>query len=504
MLLVAGCAQVGEISGGEEDTAAPKIIYANSTSDSSTNFKGQSITLVFNEFFELKNPNQNIVMVPKHAVLDYQMKQKELKLFWKDSLTPNTTYVIYLNDAIKDITEGNDSLYTFVFSTGDFIDSLSYKVEVKDAWTNQPVSNCTVGLFSPEDSLNPIYFSKTNSLGIGSLNYLKQGNYKVRAFMDQNGDLTLQEHEKMAFQSGVIALDNDSQSDTSRLRLFQPKERNKTNSFQFYGPGLFALSTNYDLSYTKFFLNKSEIGESFVVRPEKDSILLLVNPGDSSMIELILNTRETNDTINLRISDKEKQKLIKSRPAINLDNLYKNQSLIFNINAHIDSIKNSSIEIETFDNRKIPYHSEIDKNQLKVFIDSSAPIQGKVFFNQDAFYTFSDIKTDTSSYNFEIKEDKSFGSISIIATAFEGPIILELFQKEITISRVVLSTEKKHQFEHLIPGEYRIRIIEDQNNNANWDTGNVALDLQPELVYWYNNPIKVRSNWDVEVELTKE
>jgi hypothetical protein len=43
--------------------------------------------------------------------------------------------------------------------------------------------------------------------------------------------------------------------------------------------------------------------------------------------------------------------------------------------------------------------------------------------------------------------------------------------------------------------------IDDANENGSWDTGSVVLRIQPETVRYFTNPIRIRGNWDVEVEL---
>ena len=57
------------------------------------------------------------------------------------------------------------------------------------------------------------------------------------------------------------------------------------------------------------------------------------------------------------------------------------------------------------------------------------------------------------------------------------------------------------RIDFLDPGEYTIRAIDDANENDSWDTGDVVLRLQPETVRYFTNPIRIRGNWDVEVEL---
>ncbi len=46
------------------------------------------------------------------------------------------------------------------------------------------------------------------------------------------------------------------------------------------------------------------------------------------------------------------------------------------------------------------------------------------------------------------------------------------------------------------PGDYEIRILEDDNKNGVWDPGNYHLKLQPEKVFAIKQKINIRANWE--------
>ena len=68
-----------------------------------------------------------------------------------NELLPNTTYTISFNHAVQDITEKNDSIFQFVFSTGDYIDSLSVEGRATAAFTNIPEKGFLVALYPVAD-----------------------------------------------------------------------------------------------------------------------------------------------------------------------------------------------------------------------------------------------------------------------------------------------------------------------------------------------------------------
>ncbi len=53
----------------------------------------------------------------------------------------------------------------------------------------------------------------------------------------------------------------------------------------------------------------------------------------------------------------------------------------------------------------------------------------------------------------------------------------------------------------LEPGEYSFRLIIDENKNEKWDAGNVFLKIQPEKILFFSEKVKIRANWETEVEL---
>ena len=182
-LLAASCAQVGTITGGDRDQFAPKpIAPAVVPLNETTNFTANGVEIPFDEYFKLVNPIQNIRIVPPHATIEASVKNKTLTLTWKDILESNTTYAIYLNNAIKDLNEGNDTIIQYVFSTGPFLDTLSYSVAVLDAWSNLPNDECIVALY--ELNSDKLVSLAQPSNGIAKLNYLHKGEYRAVAFQD--------------------------------------------------------------------------------------------------------------------------------------------------------------------------------------------------------------------------------------------------------------------------------------------------------------------------------
>jgi len=179
-LLLSSCAQVGTITGGEKDTVAPNPIRTSPENGTIT-FNQTSFTLEFDEFIQLNSPQQTMSIVPGGITLDATLNKKQVTVTMDGDFKPNTTYVVSFNGTIKDVTEGNDSLIQYVFSTGKSIDSAEFSVNVSDAWTLAPLDKMVVGLFTDSNEVSPYYFAKTGKNGNALFRYLRNGKYVVRA-----------------------------------------------------------------------------------------------------------------------------------------------------------------------------------------------------------------------------------------------------------------------------------------------------------------------------------
>jgi hypothetical protein len=501
--LLFGCAQVGEISGGEIDAYAPKIIRENSTPDSLVNFTGSNVKLSFDEFFELKNPEQSIIILPQHTKLKTAVKQKDLTIFWDDSLQENTTYVIYINNAVKDINEGNDSLYKIVFSTGDYIDSLTHAIEVKDAWSQQPVANCTVALYNSNDSTTPTYFAKTNVNGIATVGFVRGGLYKVLGFQDENSDLRIQASEKAAFLNDSLYISFDTTAQSTKLRLFNQEPQQQIN-FTFQGPERLTIASNFDLDTFELSIDDKVVERSLFMRYSGDSCAVFLKNISNNEIKVNVNAPTFQDTNTVRVLDKEKLSSLKPKPMFDLNQLSSGSAIVFEVNAIITSVDSSKLLVTDENQQNIPYQLRTDKNQLFLTLRHVGPTKGQIQFKENAIGNASACLQDSVRFNFEIKSADAFGKILIDGNNVQGNLLVFLLQKEKQMAVGSLAANRTCTFDHLTPGEYALCYVLDENNNGKWDTGNVSMKRQPEKIIWYNGVIKVRRNWDLELVLSQD
>ena len=215
-VLMIRCANVVTPSGGPKDDKSPVVLSAT-PQNNSTNFKGKTIHLTFDEFVTLNNPSNNVMISPPMSKKPtFRTSGKSVIIRFEEPLRPNTTYSIHFGDAIKDLHEGNVFKgYTFNFSTGSSIDSLSLKGKVISASTLSPMESLIVGLYTDDndtltlDSLpykvKPSYITTTDKNGIFEFSGLADKEYLIFALKDNNANLIYDlPNEEIAFHSDLV------------------------------------------------------------------------------------------------------------------------------------------------------------------------------------------------------------------------------------------------------------------------------------------------------------
>lgn len=211
-IIIVSCASQGSLTGGDKDENPPLILLSE-PENFSTNITDTKINIQFDEYFQLKNINdQLIISPPLDEEPDIKIRGKELQIDLNNSLLENTTYTLNFGNAIVDLNEGNIlNNYLFAFSTGDKIDSLLIKGNVQHAYEGKPVEDVFVMLYKDfSDSVPikqiPIYISKTDKNGKFSINNIHEGSYKMFALKETNVNYLFDNptNESIAFLDSLI------------------------------------------------------------------------------------------------------------------------------------------------------------------------------------------------------------------------------------------------------------------------------------------------------------
>ncbi len=531
VFILSRCANQVAPTGGSKDITPPKVIKA-SPENMSTMFNSSDIVLTFDEYVTLNDANSQIYISPFPGKKpDYKVKNKHLFIRFRDSLQQNTTYTIYFGNAIRDLNEGNIMQnYSYVFSTGRNIDSLSVKGIVNRVTDNSPVDGAIVALyFSTNDSViykqRPDYYTRSNKEGQFVIRNIKAHQYRIIAFEDVNQDLKYNDDETIAFSDSLCNV-----RDTTTvipLRLFKPQRiTNKLYSAKSSGYGKMTLAfANPVIDLGIKFLNTKETPWLITNNVALDSCTVYFNPTIKDSLRFIATTNDSKDTLTVLFKSAGVKNISKdtlspfnSNPlATNLTQekqktiLYFGQILRISAVGVIDSIYIPQLTLLNAGSKSIPaslslkYNAVTHEQYLEVSADLSSDNQYKLLIPQYAWKYKNGQWNDSTHISFYYTDIEATGNLALIVfgTGMNQNYILELSNSkgEITYS-ATFDEDKRFTVKNLPPGKYKIRAIADANWNGYFDTGDYHAKRQPEAIIVFPNEITVRANWDMDVELS--
>ncbi|MFI3262610.1 MAG: Ig-like domain-containing protein [Rikenellaceae bacterium] len=209
------CANPASPTGGLKDTLPPKIVSI-SPSNFTTNFNATKVVITFDEYSVLKDAQKEIVIAPPMTKRPtFKIKGRSLEITMESELDSATTYKIDFGKAIQDNNEGNALMnFSYIFSTGEHIDSLVMTGQLVSAETGDTIINGLVYLYdSNNDSLEvdstlyigrPLSVARTDSNGVFIATNLKNMDYLVYGIEDKNNNSYYDVgDDKVAFSSKV-------------------------------------------------------------------------------------------------------------------------------------------------------------------------------------------------------------------------------------------------------------------------------------------------------------
>ncbi len=450
LVLDSGCANIIPPSGGPRDSLPPVLAKA-SPGDSTRNFTGNKITFTFNEFIELQNAQQALIISPlpkNFPLVEYRLNTVTVKL--KDSLESNTTYNFNFGESIKDFTEGNVlKNFTYTFSTGKYIDSLELRGKVLLAETGKIDTTLIVMLHnSADDSAvvkeRPRYIARLDNKGNFHFKNLPPKTFYLYALKDEGGTRRyFNDRQLFAFTDSAIVIGAKNEAKTLYAYSSKP--------VPLVMPAL-TLGRNKPAGTDKRLKYQTNLsaGQQDLLR------------------ELVLTFEEP-----LRLFDSLKIRLY-TDSAFNIVSGYQFKK---------DSTgKNITLVNQWKENTQ--YHLVMDKD----FADDSA--DRKL------------LKTDTLS--FRSKRLSDYGSLKLKFKNLNlalNPVVLIMTGEQILQSHPMSTPELSQKL--FVPGEYELRILYDRNKNGKWDPGEFfGKRLQPEIVRPVERKISVKPNFQNEFDIS--
>ncbi len=515
IILALGCASKANITGGPRDETPPKVIADESTANFQTNFAEERIELTMDEWVKLEDPlNQVLISPPLEKRPDIRLRKKSVLLSFNEEevLRENATYSINFGEAIQDITESNPlKNYSFVFATGDIIDSLMIKGKTLDAFTGDPVENATILVYeSLEDSIvfreKPFYASRSDADGSFRIGNVKEGTFKILAVMDENLNY---QYEQAAEQMGflpepfVVTIDTSKQitllmsQELAELYLEDDDTTGWNQATFTYNREPLDIQATYD----------DPDGTLYFDRRNND-VLAWNAVGTRTQWQIYLEDTTTGviDTFGLRadgrqadVQPMQRQNRLKNtgHPAdpffICFDRPLDTFDLTYITLVEGDSGQTVNPGISIIDT--VPFCLALTYRWQPTLNYTLTALPGAI---TDIF----GLTNDTIDMPVPVGAADRFGNIILKVEGLspDNQYLLEFLENDNVIFTLYVrnQTEYNKTLEKLKPATYRLRVTEDSNGNGRWDPANYLKGIQPERIATHEvEPL--RANWDVEL-----
>jgi len=444
----AGCANMIPPGGGPRDSLPPVLVSAI-PKDSITSFTGNRIILNFDEFVEIQNAYENVIVSPNPVnvpIITSRFRTVTIKL--KDTLEPNTTYSINFGNALRDINEGNVATnFTYLFSTGSRLDTNTVSGRVILAETGKIDTTLIVVLHrNLDDSAvakdRPRYVAKLDG----------KGNFQFRNIA--------------AGTFALYALPND----------YSKRYDDTTKPFAF--------------------------ADKPVVSPAATPITLYAYqlPKIDTVPSKSKNTAAT--------SKAKEDKLLRFQTNFEegRQSLLKDFTLTFN--KKIATFDSSKITLLGPDSAAIANYriiADTNKTKFTILYKWLENTPYRLILRKEAFAdTAGTTLAKNDTIRFSTKREADYGNVRLRFKNLDltkNPV-LQIVQNDKVVDSIPLAGSEwsRRLFE---PGEYEIRILYDTNKNGKWDPGKFfGSHIQPEIVEMVDTKLSIRANWDNDREIT--
>ncbi len=542
--LFTNCAQPGTLTGGPKDTQPPRIDSLKSTPNLSTNFTEKELRITFDEWIRLDDVfNQVVISPPQNEKPEIKLKGKTVILTLNDSLIANTTYSIFFGEAVKDITENNPARnLKYVFSTGDYIDSLEMSGTVLDAVSGQPLEDFLVMLYrSKEDSVvfkeKPIYFAKTSKNGSFKISNIGGDSYKVFGIKDENFNYLYDlENELIAYPSEDVVI---TDSTITKLKLFAFDEVGKFSRLAVDKKNYGKIKIGFNAPPRKVQVKPLNAAKDLVYQQEvvNDSLFFWYDLPKGDSLSLVLeNGTEIMDTLGLKLPSRSgflaKRNTIKpqsksaAKPAtvgkkgrnnispqqgsektvaIEPLALHPDKPVKLEFNYPLRLLAPEKIVLVDSLGKEQKVNAKIDSASIRTLVIRGQWKEGKsyqIIFPPKVLSSIFPAYNDSIFVPLEIKTKEDFGSIvsTVEGLSDSSAYLIQLldpFDFVLEEDRVFGKETFERSYFNLNPTIYRIRVIEDSNNNGRWDAGDYAQKRLPERITLHKLP-PVKENWETE------
>ena len=526
--LFAACANPVAPTGGDKDTQAPFLTFAEpdtfATQVNQTGFR-----IGFNEWVELQNPSREILISPpqKNAP-EIKIKGKGIEIILKDSLIPNTTYIIQFGNAIVDFTEANPaSGLTYVFSTGPVLDSGFVEMLLLDAFSKAPVSRAALLAFkSGADSLpfkeKPDFVAFSNEKGIARLPYLADLKLFLYGLKEPATDYLYRPGgaEQIGFfPEAVPSLPGFK--DTLLLFFETPEKTQIAKQSEAY-PGKVFFVFNKPVDRLDFRCSPDSLNQDARIEwgnPQNDSLVFwLGGPNYPDSLVFFIQANDLNDTVVYfppplppgrgKRSSSDSPYLFngeKPQGKVRFD-----APLSLSFNHGLGTLDTSKIKL-LLDSTSIPFSYSFKGSKLLLDYAAQPNSNYALVWKDSALTDVYGLNISADSLAWTTLSERDYVRLEVRITGLpdNGPWLLEAIPEKKEALPIPLELKlfgvrpeadslglEWNAAHRLQAGAYQLRLIKDQNNNQIWDSGTLIPKQLPEPVYYSGSTINLKGGFD--------
>lgn len=544
-------------TGGLRDSLPP-VYKTSNPLPNSLNFKGDKVEIEFDEYVQLKDGFEKIVVSPPtKSPFVAKAVGKKVVVEFRDTLMANTTYTVDFSNSIVDNNESNPfNEYFFSFSTGDVLDSLSMSGYLLNAKDLSPAAGVYVGAYKQHDDSVFVTkafdrIAKTDENGRFTLRNLEPVPYRVFALNDVNSNYYFdQPGESVAFLDSVftpVMIENvrfdtiykDSVTidtiksvrsvkylpDSIILRLFE--EEIVRQSFK---KAELTSETTVELYFENYEKQVPEINPvNFVsdnwavVEPSFTTDTIKIWLRDSNVVKLdtlcfelvyqktdsASNFVEARDTVQL-IQNRKKAKRRDDKKQTFLTCSSSKSVEVYNLpriewSAPVDFVQDSVVKVEVQKDtlwEMVDFRLVADSavNARSYLLEAEWEVGASYRLHIDSA-SVTDIYgncNDKTELKFRIKNKEEYSTLKFKVQGVADSAFVELLNAKEQVKRVEKLRNGEVFFKNVHPGEYYARLVVDSDNDGLWTTGKYIENRKPEQVYYFSKTLKLRANWDVE------
>ena len=530
LYFLVSCAAVQSPSGGPKDETPPELLESIPP-NGTIGFKGGPVELIFSEFIDVNSINKGIRVLPSFTKIpELIYKGEKIIIEFPDSLALNQTYIIVIDRTLTDehkvkIGKG----VQVAFSTGDKIDDglisgnvISSKMASVNLWKIKDDTD-----MSSFYKRVPDYTIDATDNGNFEFQFLSPGKYKVIG-VESSSSGSILFPDRMVYglpSKAYIQIGDEKKVNNVQIKIPDNRGGAKMIKADWVNGNWGKISFSDDI--TKW------VNEIPLTITQDDSSTTKAStykdPSDGSILHFILNDEPQDyvivETSGLSLGSHSiiEPGLIRIKTENKIDTT--SLSIIsptskFILEIEADSTASlevvfSSLVIDSLDTE--PFIIKKDSTMIPIDVLWKSPLEARITpknnWDQNTRYRLEvikefinpvysqNLKDSVKTISFKTSNYQGFGNVVISSQNKESGLVavLKKMEKEIVHYRTVVDSIGTFNMKKIAEGNYSLFIYNDSDSSDTYSYGKIDPYSVSEEYYSYPDTIKIRANWDLEI-----